>query len=108
MERLDREKGAEARGQRTPGGFVVFGGSTAVLKDRPSAQQRHPLAVTLRKRLVAEGVLLEGNGLITFTTDTEFSSPSAAATVVHGDAANGLTERKIADGTTLEERDEML
>src|SRR3982751_3169897 len=31
-----RNKGAEARGQRTAEGFVVFKGSTAVLQDRPS------------------------------------------------------------------------
>jgi hypothetical protein len=47
-----RIKGAEARGQRTPDGFVVFGGSTAVLTDRPSALQRHPFVVTLRKQLL--------------------------------------------------------
>src|SRR5438094_1088227 len=54
-----RIKGAEARGQRTRDGFVVFSGSTAVLKDRPSAQQRHPFVVTLRKKLAADGVLVE-------------------------------------------------
>src|ERR1019366_7301773 len=31
-----RNKGAEARGQRTANGFVVFHGSTAVLEERPS------------------------------------------------------------------------
>jgi len=34
-----RVKGAEARGQRTPNGFVVFCGSTAVLEQRPSAER---------------------------------------------------------------------
>ena len=102
-----RIKGAEARGQRTPDGFVVFSGSTAVLNDRPSAQQRHPFVVTLRKKLVADGVLVEKNGFFVFSKDAEFSSPSAAAAVVHGGGANGLTEWKTKDGTTLKDIDEM-
>jgi hypothetical protein len=39
-----RIKGAEARGQRTPNGFVVFQDSTAVLEQRPSAET-YPWAV---------------------------------------------------------------
>jgi hypothetical protein len=101
-----RIKGALARGQRTPEGFVVFKGSTAVLKDRPSAQQRHPFVVTLRKQLVTDGTLVESGGFFTFTKDAEFSSPSAAAAVVHGGGANGLTEWKTAEGTTLKDLDE--
>ena len=84
----------------------MFSGSLAVLKDRPSAQQRHPFVVTLRKQLVADGTLLEKDGFFVFTKDTEFSSPSAAAAVVHGGGANGLIEWKASDGTTLKELDE--
>ena len=102
-----RIKGAEARGQRTPDGFVVFQGSTAVLQDRPSAQQRHPFVVTLRKQLIAAGTLVQQRGFLSFTKDAEFSSPSAAAAVVHGGGANGLTEWKSKDGTTLKQLDEM-
>jgi hypothetical protein len=102
-----RIKGAVARGHRTPDGFVVFSGSTAVLKDRPSAQQRHPFVVTLRRKLVADGVLVERGGFFVFSKDAEFSSPSAAAAVVHGGGANGLTEWRTKDGTTLKELDEM-
>jgi len=101
-----RIKGALARGQRTPEGFVVFGGSTAVLKDRPSAQDRHPFVVTLRKQLLADGTLAEIDGFLSFTKDAEFSSPSAAAAVVHGGGANGLTDWRTSDGTTLKELDE--
>jgi uncharacterized protein DUF4357 len=101
-----RIKGAEARGQRTPDGFIVFEGSTAVLQERPSAQQQHPFVVTLRKQLIAEGKLVPEDGFLIFTKDAEFSSPSAAAAVVHGGGANGLTEWKNKDGTTLKELDE--
>jgi hypothetical protein len=102
-----RIKGAEARGQRTPDGFVVFQGSTAVLQDRPSAQHRHPFVVTLRKQLIAGGILAQQGAFLTFTRDAEFSSPSAAAAVVHGGGANGLTEWKTKDGTALKQLDEM-
>ncbi|BFU95102.1 MAG: methionine sulfoxide reductase [Nitrospira sp.] len=101
-----RIKGAVAHGQRTQEGFVVFRGSTAVLKDRPSAQERHPFAVVLRKQLVADGTLAPKGDFYSFTKDAEFSSPSTAAAVVHGGGANGLTEWKTKDGTTLKELDE--
>jgi hypothetical protein len=102
-----RIKGAEAHGQRTAAGFVVFRGSTAVLHERPSAQLRHPLVVTLRKQLVADGTLQQRGDFFEFTKDSEFSSPSAAAAVVHGGGASGLTEWKTKDGRTLKELDEM-
>jgi len=102
-----RIKGAEARGQRTPDGFVVFHSSTAVLRERPSAQQRHPFVVTLRKQLTANGTLVEKSGFFMFTKDSQFTSPSTAAAVIHGGGANGLIEWKTKDGTTLKELDEM-
>jgi len=68
--------------------------------------QHHPFAVALRKQLVADGTLLEREGFYTFTKDAEFSSPSAAAAVVHGGGANGLIEWKAPDGAALKELDE--
>ncbi|HBZ57150.1 MAG TPA: hypothetical protein DEO88_17225, partial [Syntrophobacteraceae bacterium] len=85
-----RIKGAEARGQRTAGGFVVFQGSTAVLEERPSAES-YPYVVAQRKQLIADGTLTDKDGFLFFTKDAEFSSPSAAAVVIHGGSANGLT-----------------
>jgi hypothetical protein len=101
-----RIKGAEARGQRTPDGFVIFQGSTAVLQERPSAQERHPYVVALRKQLLAEGAIAQKDGFYVFTKDTAFTSPSAAAAVVHGGGANGLTEWKTKDGESLKQLDE--
>ena len=100
-----RLKGAEARGQRTPNGFVVFRGSTAVLEDRPSAQS-YPYVLTQRKELIANGTLIEKDGFFVFTKDSEFSSPSAAAAIIHGGSANGLTAWKNADGKSLKQLDE--
>ncbi len=100
-----RIKGAEARGQRAANGFVVFHGSTAVLEDRPSAED-YPWTLVQRKQLTTDGTLVEKSGFLTFTKDVEFSSPSAAAVVIHGGSANGLTAWKTENGTTLKQLDE--
>jgi len=100
-----RMKGAEGRGQRTPNGFVVFSGSTAVLEERPS-MKKYPYVMAQRKELIAEGVLTEKYGFLVFTKDTEFSSPSAAAAVIHGGSANGLIAWKTEGGKSLKQLDE--
>ena len=84
-------KGAEARGHRTPDGFVVLQGSTAVLQERQSAK-RWPYVIALRKELIDDGTLIQKDGLYLFTRDAEFSSPSAAAAVIEGGSANGLID----------------
>jgi hypothetical protein len=100
-----RMKGAEGRGRRTPDGFVVFEGSTAVLQERPAAT-KYPYVLSLRKELVANGTLAQKDGFYEFTKDTEFSSPSAAAAVIEGGSANGLIEWRTKDGKVLKELDE--
>lgn len=102
---LCRIKGAEARGQRTPNGFVVFNGSTAVLEDRPSAEN-YPSVLVQRSQLIADGTLIEKDGFWVFLKDVEFSSPSAAAVVIHGGSANGLTAWKTRAGISLKKLDE--
>jgi hypothetical protein len=105
-ELLCKSKGAIARGRRTEGGFVVFKDSTAVVTERSSAETQHPYVVALRKKLVQDGTLVEKDGFFIFTKDTEFDSPSAAASVIHGGGANGLTAWKDANGKTLRELEE--
>jgi len=100
-----RIKGAAARGQRTVSGFVVFRESTAVLEERPSAES-YPYVVAQRKQLIADGTLVNKDGVLVFTKDAEFSSPSAAAVVVHGGSANGLVAWKTEAGKTLKQLDE--
>ncbi len=102
---FNRIKEAVARGQRTANGFVVFKDSTAVLEQRPSADS-YPYVLAQRNELVADGTLIEKDGFLVFTKDTEFSSPSAAAAVIHGGSANGLTAWKAADGISLKQLDE--
>lgn len=98
-------KGAKAKGQRTPDGFVVFRDSTAVLEERPSAES-YPYISTKRKQLIADGTLIQKNGVLAFTKDAEFSSPSAAAVVIHGGSANGLAAWKTLTGISLKQLDE--
>jgi hypothetical protein len=61
--------------------------------------------VAQRRQLIADGALVEESGFLIFTKDTEFSSPSAAAAVVHGGSANGLTAWRIEGGKSLKELD---
>jgi len=100
-----RIKGAEAKGQRTPNGFVVLKDSTAVLEQRPSAES-YPYVLAERNQFIADGTLAERNGFLVFTKDAEFSSPSAAAAVIHGGSANGLIAWKTQDGRMLKQLDE--
>ncbi len=95
-----RNKGAEGRGQRTANGFVVFRGSTAVLEQRRSADS-YPYVLAQRKQLVSDGTLIEKDGFLVFSKDAEFSSPSAAAAVIHGGSANGLIAWKSEEGISL-------
>ncbi|HEY3441424.1 MAG TPA: GIY-YIG nuclease family protein [Paludibaculum sp.] len=98
-----RVKGAEARGQRTPGGFVVFAGSTAVVSEVRSLL---PRVVALRNELVTKGVLVKQEASLVFTEDTEFSGPSLAASVVRGVGGGGRGNWTNAAGITLKQLDE--
>jgi hypothetical protein len=84
------------------GGFLVLKGSQAVLTERPSTEQ-YPYAKMLRQRLLDEGALEPRQKFLEFVRDTEFTSPSAAASVIHGGQANGLLAWKTKDGKTLKE-----
>jgi hypothetical protein len=101
-----RIKNVVARGRRTEDGFVVFENSTAVLNERPSAETQHPGVLAHRKRLIQNGTLVESSGVLNFTKNTEFGSPSMAAAIVHGGGANGLTAWKDSGGKTLKEIEE--
>ena len=83
---------------------MVFKESEAVLKDRPSAKN-YPHRLAVRKQLIDEGILHQIEGKLVFTKDYEFSSPSAAASVIHGGHANGLTAWKDSGGISLKERE---
>jgi hypothetical protein len=95
-------KGIKARGHLSPNGFVILSGSQAVLNERPSTQ-KYPWALNMRLKLQEEGSLAIAPDWLVFTRDVEFTSPSAAAAVVHGGHANGLTAWKDSEGRTLKQ-----
>jgi len=95
-------KGLKATGHLTPNGIVVLAGSQAVLNERPSSH-KYPWPVNMRQKLKEDGTLTVKSDHLLFTQDVEFSSPSAAAAVIHGGHANGLTAWKNKDGKTLKE-----
>lgn len=94
--------GLKARGHLTPNGIVVLAQSEAATALRPSAKD-YPWVVNARAQLANDGVLLPADGHLVFAKDHEFSSPSAAAAVIHGGTANGRTAWKDASGKTLKQ-----
>jgi hypothetical protein len=91
-------KGYESRGSDTSQGFLVFASSTASadIGNSLSWSQRK-----LREDLLKSGVLQAEAAALRFTQDYLFSSPSTAASLIHGRSANGRVEWKGADGRTL-------
>ncbi len=92
------ERGAKARGRETKDGFVVLAGSRARASETNSI---HDYMRELRKQLLGKGVLALDGGHLVFTQDFRFASPSTAAGVLVGGAANGRTAWKTSDGKTL-------
>lgn len=93
-------RGADAEGEPTSDGFVVFKNSKVSNEAVPS------LAASLknfRDVLIEEGVLINRDDFFEFSDDYIFSSASTAASIVMGRNANGLTEWKNKDGKTLKE-----
>ncbi len=95
-------KGLKAKGYRTPNGFLVLKDSEAVARERASAE-KWPWPRNMRQSLKSEGVLSEVGDRLVFKKNYEFTSPSAAAAVVHGGHANGLIAWKAENGNTLKE-----
>ncbi|AVS64065.1 DUF4357 domain-containing protein [Paracidovorax avenae] len=96
-------KDVQAKGLRSPNGFTVLAGSSAVLKETDSAQKHGAWIVSLRKQLIADGGLIVNGAKLTFTKDIEFASPSAAAGVVRGGTAAGPIVWINKDGKTLKQ-----
>jgi len=94
-------KKANATGEYTEDGLIVFTGSLA---NRVDAKGCHGYVVDKRQQLLNEGVLeVVDDETLRFTKDYIFSSPSQAAAVVLARIANGWTEWKYPDGRTLDE-----
>ena len=85
--------------RRTDEGYVVLAGSYARKEIVASASDT---LVTLRKRLLADGTLVEADGELRFQRDTLLSSPSSAAVLVNGRSTNGWDAWTSSKGTLSE------
>ncbi len=97
---IKSSKGADAKGQPTSDGFVVFKDSKVALSIVPSFRD---YSINLRNNLIETAVLIKEEENYIFTEDYIFTSSSSAATIVLGRGANGLTEWKLKNGTTLKD-----
>jgi len=92
---------ASAEGHETADGFVVLAGALIRKQATPS---RHGSITKRLHAMHAEGLLVDENDQQwRLSADHVFTSPSMAADSVLGRSANGRTEWKTADGTTLKE-----
>jgi hypothetical protein len=93
--------GADGVGEYTTEGFVVLkdsrGRANNVASLKGTSNER------LRDQLVTQGVLEAHDGMLIFTRDHLFSSPSTAALALMGRSANGWQEWKNQQGKTLDE-----
>jgi hypothetical protein len=92
---------ADGVGEYTTEGFVVLkdsrGRANNVASLKGTSNER------LRDQLVTQGVLEAHDGMLIFTRDHLFSSPSTAALALMGRSANGWQEWKNQQGKTLDE-----
>ena len=89
----------EATGFVSDHGFTVQKGSKVSSEIAPSFQTHNKPYYLLRLRLETDGIITDRE----FTVDYEFQSFSAAASIIKGRSANGNTEWKAPDGTSLRE-----
>jgi hypothetical protein len=92
-------KGLTAKGKRSANGLVVFKGSQAVKDSRAMAEKWGKK----RELYLEQGLLAVEIDCLVFTTDFEFTSPSAAAAIICGGSTNGLTAWKNSNGVALKD-----
>ena len=95
-----KAKGIEATGYEDPKGFVVTAGSGMYADETKSI---HKGMSNLRADLLQQEVVVKENGRFVFAENYVFSSPSTAAGVVQGRAANGREDWKTKEGKTLKQ-----
>jgi hypothetical protein len=93
-------KGVRASGYEDAKGFVVVKGSQLV---KAETNTIHQYMSTLRKDLLAQGVIVDQGQYYAFAQDQVFTSPSTAAGVILGRTANCRIEWKNSQGTTLKQ-----
>jgi hypothetical protein len=86
------------RGYQATTGFVVKAGSQAVKSETKSIPG---FFTDMRRSLTDQGIFVDRGQYYEMTQDYTFNSPSYAAGILLGRAANGRTEWKTANGHTL-------
>ncbi len=90
---------ADGKGYYTGEGFVVLAGSRGRIESVPSMEKSTHLKA--RQKIIDAEIMQENDGMLEFTKDHLFRSPSMAAIVLMGRHANGWTEWKTSEGKTL-------
>ncbi|MGB0895760.1 MAG: GIY-YIG nuclease family protein [Flavobacteriaceae bacterium] len=95
---INAARGSDAKGQMTNEGFVVLKDSEIATSITNSFPKNW---TNIRQSLIDDGIIVPIDNKLIFKKDYLFSSPSAAAAIVMGRSANGLTEWKLNDGRIL-------
>lgn len=90
-------KTSDATGYVSTNGFTVTKGSRVSNNLYDSMKKHMKSYAELCQELESNGTIVDGR----FQANYEFKSPSAAASVIKGQVANGLTNWKTADGHKL-------
>ena len=93
-------KKAFAEGEITDDGFVVYKGGKCNLDETPTLGN---WCRNMRIKLINDGILKEEKGVLVFTSDHLFSSPSAAAATILARNTNGWIYWINSEGKTLDE-----
>lgn len=93
-------KNANAKGELTDDGFVVYKGSLA---NKENSKTVGDWVKNLRLSLLEDRILIENNGVLEFQEDFIFKSPSGASATVLARSSNGWTDWKSKAGKTLDE-----
>ncbi len=93
-------KGIEAQGFEDTSGFIVRSGSQMVKDDKVAGKTPDRHRIT-RDMLIRQGIVEDQGTAYEFIQNYTFRSPSGAASILLGRAADGFREWKDARGTSL-------
>jgi len=100
-----KSREAQGKGYESPNGFTVLKGA----KGRKEPVGSFPEGCSrIRDELLQRGVFTMAEDIIYMKQDYEFSSPSAAASILLGNSSNGTSAWKDRTGKTLKQRREMM
>ncbi len=93
-----RHNGVSAEGTLSENGLIVKEGSEAAMHNKDSLS---PSLIKKKEDFIEDGILETREGVLVFTQDVLFSSPSQAAGIIGGSSLNGKNAWKTVDGKSL-------